>query len=143
MKPQRPRGFILMYGLAVLAVVMGAVLLLAHAATSRADVLRGDAARENALRSAESALEQARLALAAGSLKAGQSVTINNLAVSCASSPSNGADGVKLETLALCGPAASRGAYTRTGVRVTWELRKNGNAWTVAGWRMSNETVMP
>ena len=137
---KRRRGFILMYGLAVLAIMLAAVLLLAQAAGSRHDIQREESARESALRGAESALEQARAALSDGRLKAGQSLMIDGLKVDCAAIGKGNGPDVRLETLAFC---ASPPAYVRRAVRVVWNLHPigAGNEWKVTGWRTANETV--
>ncbi len=148
----RPRGYILLVGMVLLTVIMGAVLLLARAATTRLQAKRVETQRDAALASAESALEQARADLSRGTLTPGTTVNISGVTVACANT-GNG-DGVALDTLV---PLEDK--WTKPGsklphpaVRVRWTLTKDAapaagaqqaqqTHWSVSEWHSQNETI--
>jgi Tfp pilus assembly protein PilX len=137
---RQPRGFMLLYGLVILAVMLAAVMLLAYAANARRQSQRSMALRNTALANAESALEQARAQLASGKLAPGMSITVDGCSVACATVK----NAVQLNTLVQldAGGQKTTAAHPQDAVRVRWTLTEtNGNQWSVSEWHVQNETL--
>ena len=145
----RQRGYILLVGMVLLTVIMGAVLLLARAATSRLQAKRVETQRNAALAGAESALEQARAELSRGMLTPGNSITISGVSVACAATQ-NG-DSVALDTLVPLEDKWTKpgGKIPHPAMRVRWTLTKDSTTvaggkqahWSVSEWHAQNETI--
>lgn len=144
LRRRHTRGYILLYGLLVLSIVIGAVFMLASAANARAQTEKLELQRQAALSAAESALEQARSALAAGNLKPGATQSFAGTNVSCAPAGT----GVQLEALVRVNPstATARQKRPEPAVRVRWTLAHGdnpaaANVWSIAEWHVQNETL--
>ena len=135
----RPRGFLLMYGLALLGVVIGGMAILAQVVSSRAHTTRDIEQRESATKSAEDALEQARSELTAGALKPGATSVVNGFAVTCAATPA----GARLDVLVPYVAPAKKLTGPRKYVHVLWNFTSSGSAWRLDGRESRSETQAP
>ena len=135
----RPRGFLLMYGLALLGVVIGGMAILAQVISSRAHTSRDIEQRENATKSAEDALEQARSELTSGALKPGAASVVNGFAVTCAAMPA----GARLDVLVPYAAPVKKFNGPRKYVRVVWTFTSTGSAWRLDGRESRSETQAP
>jgi Tfp pilus assembly protein PilX len=137
----RPRGFALLFALASVMAITGAVILLGSALAAQIQARRQAALREAALRCAESALEQACLAVEARGLAAGRTGEFGGLTVSCSALPG----GLRLEVLAELAPPrpGAKVSGVRRGVRVAWDLADAGRSgWIRGGWQARDETLV-
>lgn len=143
----RPRGYLLLYGMVILALIMAAVLLLARAVSSRAQAQHVAAERNTALAGAESALEQARAELSSGKLTPGNSASFSGVTVACAAAK----DGIELDALVPLEVRVAKSAakLPRESVHVRWILTKTQSSsqtpqspqWSVAEWHAQTETI--
>lgn len=147
---KRPRGYVMFFGLILLAIMLSAVLLLGRAMESRRHSQHSASQRTVAVASGEGALEQARAQLNSGTLQPGNSIVLDGCTIVCASLK----NGVVLDTVVPfeteTGRPAPKSAVAaqppREAVRVRWTLTSsgaaaNGTQWSVAEWNIQNETL--
>ncbi|HYG78238.1 MAG TPA: hypothetical protein VEK08_24760 [Planctomycetota bacterium] len=138
----RPRGYVLVFGLAALTTMFAAVMLLSRGMFSRGAAQRSAHGRELALQNAENALELARVQLERGELKPGSAARSGEINVSCAQSPSGN---MRLEARATVKQrTAKKSTGVQRAVRVSWELKPGpASAWSRVNWTVRDESVAP
>jgi hypothetical protein len=140
----KPRGSVVLVAMVMLALLVLGAGIIGFAAASRLRVQVADTQRETAIRSAESTLERARLALNEGKLRVGDSFDADGLSVTCTRT---GENAIHLETVAPCPLNNRRRAAPvkpQTSVRVIWELLQRTDSglaprWRLSAWQARNE----